>query len=179
MYDQMEQDYNLQCSELNAARDRIAGLLVQLERSEQMVSLTQEACQKEKDVLKHKVEEREREGGDGGRGGGMKLSRNVCTHMYTRMHTHTCTHACTHTHTPVLFCPVCSLLRSGHATPNKMGRKLQLSHHYRLIGVCGLLILLCCGTTYHKMDTMRLRFALKWAFVFHCCTCASSCHFPF
>lgn len=55
----MEQEYTLQCSELNAARDRIAGLLVQLERSEQMVSLTQEACQKEKDVLKHRVREGE------------------------------------------------------------------------------------------------------------------------
>ena len=54
-YDQMEQEYNLQCSELNAARERISLLLQQLERSEQMVSITQENCQKEKDILKHKV----------------------------------------------------------------------------------------------------------------------------
>lgn len=54
-YDQMEQEYNLQCSELNAARERISLLLQQLERSEQMVSITQENCQKEKDTLKHKV----------------------------------------------------------------------------------------------------------------------------
>lgn len=51
----MEQEYNLQCSELNAARERISLLLKQLERSEKVVSITQEACQNEKDVLKHKV----------------------------------------------------------------------------------------------------------------------------
>ena len=54
-YDQMEQEYNLQCSELNAARERISLLLQQLERCENVVSITQETGQKEKDVLKHKV----------------------------------------------------------------------------------------------------------------------------
>ena len=51
----MEQEYNLQCSELNAARERISLLLQQLDRCENIVSITQESSQKEKDVLKHKV----------------------------------------------------------------------------------------------------------------------------
>ena len=51
----MEQEYNLQCSELNAARERISLLLQQLERSEKIVSIIKENCQKEKDNLKHKV----------------------------------------------------------------------------------------------------------------------------
>jgi chromosome segregation ATPase len=54
-YDQMEQEYNLQCSELNAARERISLLLQQLDRCENIVSITQESSQKEKDVLKHKI----------------------------------------------------------------------------------------------------------------------------
>ena len=54
-YDQIEQDYNLQCSELNAARERISLLLQQLERSEKIVAITQENCQKEKDTYKHRV----------------------------------------------------------------------------------------------------------------------------
>ena len=54
-YDQIEQDYNLQCSELNAARERISLLLQQLERSEKIVAITQETSQKEKDVFKHRV----------------------------------------------------------------------------------------------------------------------------
>ena len=53
----MEQEYNLQCSELNAARERISLLLQQLERSEKVVCLTQENSQKEKDTLKRKVSE--------------------------------------------------------------------------------------------------------------------------
>ena len=54
-YDQIEQDYNLQCSELNAARERISLLLQQLERSEKIVAYTQETCQKDRDMYKHRV----------------------------------------------------------------------------------------------------------------------------
>ena len=54
-YDELEGEFMLVSSELSAARDRISRLMSHLERSEKIVTITQEENEKLKDKVDHVI----------------------------------------------------------------------------------------------------------------------------